>query len=353
MIIFNVIQKEPWYVDAYRSVLGQIELYRRAWAIRQLVLADNQLLKAEWVLYLKEIASAEHSETVPAALRDLGSLKDARTSLLAAKPAYFDPELVASMSSDAGSNRSLTEFDAKIRERALYELRETSRWLKARDADERELNSMVEAFNERAKRENGFASEADFNRQRQRINERIKEFDTRTKSESSRLDRFFRRWTAPVPKIQHVSSIRERAFAPTLADCFVVEGANLPATLDFLIQITFETPPYFLKGEPPDPEDKAASEALAAYDDPEPWEFPALAARVRDMVRAGARRQARDGRRPGSDGRALGVHDPSAAVPGGSRRAPRQGLSRRIAGRAASRRRPGDARPPGSDAPLG
>ena len=89
-----------------------------------------------------------------------------------------------------------------------------------------------------------------------------------------------------MPEITHVSSIRERAFEPTLADCFVVDGAKLPSMVDYLIQITFETLPYFLKDEPPDPEDKAAREALAAYNDPKPWEFPALAGRVRDLVQA-------------------------------------------------------------------
>jgi hypothetical protein len=58
----------------------------------------------------------------------------------------------------------------------------------------------------------------------------------------------------------------------------------LPPVVDFLVQITFETLPYFLKGEPPDPEDKAGREALATYNDSSPWEFPAIADRVRELV---------------------------------------------------------------------
>ena len=110
-------------------------------------------------------------------------------------------------------------------------------------------------------------------------------FDALNTANRSRLNPIIRRWTAPVPELAHVSGIRERAFTATEADCFVAEGQEIPTVLDFLIQITYESAPYFLNGAPPETDDKAAWEALAAYADDAPWEFPAISGRVRDVVR--------------------------------------------------------------------
>ncbi len=300
MIIFNVISGRPWYQEAYQSVRSQIELYRRAWAIRQLAMADLKLLNPEYVELLKDVVNQGPVEPLAAALRDPDSIRDAQKSLLTAKPEYFDRELVNWLIANSGSHRSLAEFDARIREQAVQGLSESSRWLKTRDEDVRALNSLVEAFNRRAKSADGFSSEAEFQLERQRIVERSEQHDARANSESNRLNRIFRRWTAPVPEIAHVSSLRERPFEPTLADCFVVDGVKLPSMVDYLIQITFETLPYFLKDEPPELENKAAREALAAYNDPKPWEFPRSPAAFGSSCRrrwTTSRRWPRTGRR--------------------------------------------------------
>src|SRR5262249_42007241 len=152
--------------------------------------------------------------------------------------------------------------------------------------DERAMNLLVENFKRKADTPGGFSSQAEFDLERQRLIEQGKRFDSRAKDQSERLNQIFRRWTAPMPEIRPVSSIRERTFEPTLGGCFAADGAAAPPAVDFLIQDTFESLPYFLKGLPPDFEDKAARDALAAYNDPKPWEFPAIGQRVRDRVQA-------------------------------------------------------------------
>jgi hypothetical protein len=286
LIIFNVISDEPWYKEAHQAVLNQIELYRRAWAVRQLAMGDLEVLKPEYLEYLKEELGRAGVEPATAALHDPDAMRDPGRSLVTAKPEYFDPELVKWVIADSGPGRSLKEFDASIRERAVQALSEMRRWLRTSADEERAMKVMVEDFNRRAQTEGGFGSEAEFNLVRQQLIEQGKRYDQRAKDESERLDRLFRRWTAPVPRIQPVSSIRERTFEPTFADCFVADGAMPRPAVDFLVQVTFDSPPYFLNGLPPDPDDEAARNALAAYNDPKPWEFPAIGGRVRDMVQA-------------------------------------------------------------------
>ena len=130
MIIFNVIKGEPWYKEAYLSVVNQIELYRRAWAIRQLAMADLELLKPEYVEILKDMVSRGQVEPLTAALREPDAIRDAQSSLLAAKPEYFDRELVGWVTEASRTGHSLEQFDAEIRNRAVEGLSDTSRWLK-------------------------------------------------------------------------------------------------------------------------------------------------------------------------------------------------------------------------------
>jgi hypothetical protein len=286
MIIFHVIEEEPWYKEAYHSVHNQIELYRRAWAIRQLAMGDLKVLKSEYLEYLKEELGRAQGEPATAALHEPDALRDPKRSVVAGKPEYFDPELVKWAIADSGPRRSLQEFDAAIRERAVQELSEPRRWLKTREDDERALNVQAENFKRKAETPGGFRSQLEFDLERQRLIQQGERYDQHAKEQSERLNRIFRRWTAPMPAIQPVSSIRERTFEPTLADCFVADNSTTPRAVDFLIQVTFDSLPYFLNGLPPDIEDKAARDALAAYNDPKPWEFPAIGGRVRDMVQA-------------------------------------------------------------------
>jgi hypothetical protein len=286
LIIFKLIQDLPWYKDAYDAVRNQVELYRRAWAIRQLVLKPLEVLTPEYLEELERTMHRGDRSLLTATLRDPAAIRDPARSPLTVKSAYFDQTLVDGVLSSTGPDRSLDQFDEAFRRVANDALKPSLAWMTSRQARKSELESAVQSFNTRAKSPHGFSSEATFQYERNQLNARIAAFDSQAKSETDRLNQILRRWTMPVPKIAHVSGIRERSFAPTLAECFVTDGAELPPMVEYLIQITFDTLPYFLKGEPPDFEDKAAHDTLAAYDDPKPWEFPSISGRVRDLVQS-------------------------------------------------------------------
>jgi hypothetical protein len=65
------------------------------------------------------------------------------------------------------------------------------------------------------------------------------------------------------------SGVRERPYRLTLEDFFVAESASLPEALDFMLQVAFTSAPNV--------EDKN-------YADAEPWEFPALRAKIHETV---------------------------------------------------------------------
>jgi hypothetical protein len=319
MIIFQLIEDKPWYVDAYIGVLNQVELYRRAWAIRQLVLGPLGVLNPEYVAeverHLKEgatavraadpqapaeaderrsalafLSAATNRDGVVAELtrtaRDLDAITDPARSPLTVKTAYFDPELVADMLAAGGPGRSLDDFDSALRRSALRRLGDLGDWFSSYDLRERTLVARVETF--KARTATPAASREEYNalvQEQTQLKADAERFEAQSKEYRARLDPLLRRWTAPVPKLAHVSGIRERPFTLTETECFVAEGKEMPAVLDFLIQITYDTPPYFLKGVPPPSEDKAAWEALTAYADDAPWEFPEISARVREVVR--------------------------------------------------------------------
>jgi hypothetical protein len=317
MIIFERIQHEPWYVDSYLTVLNQVELYRRAWAIRQSVLGTLGLLRPE---YFKEVERHLKEGAVAVRLADPGGtsdrdelrfmtadtdkngvitaltqtarepdvIRDPSRSPLMAKTAYFDAELIADMLVAGGPGRSLDDFDGAVRKAATERLGDLVDWLKARDERERALLARIESFKARtAKPAADEAAYLALTTEQAQLKMDLEAFETLNKANGARLDLFFRRWTAPVPQLAHVSGIRERAFARTEADCFVAEGQEIPTVLDFLIQITYDSPPYFLKGVPPASEDKAAWEELASFADDAPWEFPEISGRVRECVRKG------------------------------------------------------------------
>jgi hypothetical protein len=319
LIIFHLIEREPWYVNAYLDVLNQVELYRRAWAIRQTVLGalggltPERVKAVQWHLDegalavraadrgpaedrggeespLKFLTAATDKEGViavlTATLRDPGAIRDPARSPLTVKAAYFDEELVADLLAASGPGRSLDEFDAAIRRAALGELGDLADWLRSRDDRERALVAKIDAFKARiakpaTDRDEYLALELE----RMQLKSEWEGFDAAAKANEARLEPFLRRWTAPVPVVAHVSGIRERPFSRTLADCFVPEGNEVPPVLDFLIQITYDSPPYFLKGPPPGAEDRAGWEALSSFADDTPWEFPAITGRVREVVR--------------------------------------------------------------------
>ena len=165
MIVFHLIEHEPWYVDAYLAVLNQVELYRRAWAIRQSVLGPLDVLKPEYVTEverhfnegavavrhadpagadrgeersaLKFMTAATDKDGVVAALtqtaRDPDAISDPSRSPLMLKTAYFDAELIADMLAAGGRGRSLDDFDTAVRMAATRRLGDLPDWIKSRD----------------------------------------------------------------------------------------------------------------------------------------------------------------------------------------------------------------------------
>jgi hypothetical protein len=318
LIIFRLIEHEPWYVDAYVAVLNQVELYRRAWAIRQSVLNSLGTLKPEYAKTIDGYLNVAAVAARPAAPRqgDAGSeeksaiefmsmetdkdgvvaaltstlrnpeaIRDAARSPLTVKTAYFDKELVDDILIAAGPGRSLVDFDDSVRKASFRHLGNLADWLRERDARDRALAAKLDSFKARA--QGPVADRDEYNKlesERVSLKAEYDAYQASEKSNEDRLNRYFRRWTMPVPEVAHVSGIREREFTKTAADCFVPEGAATPDVLDFLIQITYDSAPYFLNGDPPAHDDKAAWQALGAYADEAPWEFPAIAERVRQIV---------------------------------------------------------------------
>jgi hypothetical protein len=185
-----------------------------------------------------------------------------------------------------GPGRSLDDFDAAVRKAAVGRLGDLADWSRSRDERSRALDERIKSFN--ARTATPVSDDAEFRalqKEQNQLKSDVDSFNSLNAANAPRLDLVIRRWTAPVPELAHVSGIRERAFTRTEADCFVAEGREVPAVLDFLIQITYDSPPYFLKGAPPDSEDKAAWEALTAFADDAPWEFPEVSGRVREVVR--------------------------------------------------------------------
>ena len=319
MIIFNLIQDEPWYVQAYLDVLNQVELYRRAWTTRQLVLGRLGVLKAEYVKDIEGNLADKAAAARPAAPRvgkdedeEAGGaiqylrgeadkegivaaltevvrhpevVRDPSRSPLVVKTAYFDEQLVADLLSSIGPDRTLADFDEAIREATLTRLGPLADWLRDRAARERALLSKLDTYKARAAGMIDSEAEARaLEAERLRLKSELEAYEATEKANEALLERILTRWTMPVPEIAHVSGIRERSFSKTAADCFVADGAETPEVLDFLIQVTYESPAYFLKGDPPAREDKPGWQAIQEFSDESPWEFPAIAPRVREVV---------------------------------------------------------------------
>ena len=250
------------------------------------MLGSLDVFKAAYVDVIRRELKGGDVESLIAAARDPNAIRDLGRSPLTTKTAYFDKTLVDTVLQACGHDRSLDEFDESVRRASREELGGLVDWITNRDTRNRAFQDKVQSFNTRAG--HGASDESELRALRQEQTQLIAEDKLRkaeTKSNTDRLDRFIRRWSSPVPKLAHVSGIREKPFSRTPTDCLVSEGKDLPPVLDFLIQITYDTPPYFLNGDPPAYEDKKAWEVLSSYADPSPWEFPAISSQVTAVVR--------------------------------------------------------------------
>ena len=241
---------------------------------------------------------------------------------MTAKPEYFDPSLVRIILKVAGPNATLDHFDAAVRQAALDSLGDSAVWFANRwaawDNAMREKTTAYDRKREEFERAKAAAIRPDpllealrrggalsrdsapgrlpepdgIERLRiliDQVNQLAFELDNLNEEAAPHwavAERCSNRWLCPAPEFQDWSGVREKPFAETLADCFILEGAEAPPMLDFMYQIAFTTPPYFLNGDPPRLDDEAALEELATWTDKEPWEFPAIADKIQQTVRA-------------------------------------------------------------------
>lgn len=234
----------PWRTQEAEAVQGQFMLYERAWALRLGVLADEFAKLGSDAERLKERADNLLRQTgddprgraiVSLALGDPAALSDEGRSVLVAKPEYFDAELVRKILAGV-AGETLDEFDVRVRKACQVELKE------ARDA----AGSL---------------------------------FPGRTS-----VQKVLRRWQTPAPTFTIWSGVREVPFVSTLDDVFPTQEREARPVVDFMIQVAFTSPPYLAEGGPRDTTTADAEEELLARFDKKPWEFPAIAARVREAV---------------------------------------------------------------------
>ena len=150
-IIFDLIEREPWYTGPRRDVEGQLALYRHAWAVRLLALEPMGVLTEDGIAMLKGVTSGEDRALMTESIQTSEALGDPARSLLASKSEYYDPTLVAAILAAAGPGRTLDQFDASLRDQARAALGEvTAQSLARRPRRDQALKAEIEAFNLRA-----------------------------------------------------------------------------------------------------------------------------------------------------------------------------------------------------------
>ena len=226
--------------EAEARVDAQVTLYRFAWVKSQDAL-DGRLTEAniqrpqDEGVYLEMARSPEQEaqlkdRALPALLKP-EDISDPRRSVLAAKPVFFNPELVKLIALCANKNRAPTTEDV--------------------DA--------INNFGGCIKSEVSAATRS---------------------ADSSTL----RRWTAAPPETINWSGVRELPFSIDSQLSFLSPASGTsPAAqlwpLEFMLQTAFPSPPAFLpEGEDP-----------AIYTDQEPWDFPELKGVIAQDVVAGLR----------------------------------------------------------------
>lgn len=85
-------------------------------------------------------------------------------------------------------------------------------------------------------------------------------------------------WLALPPNFEIWSGVREMEFNPDFDAVFVRDGAKVPASLDFMLQVAFTSDPQFGSARVTRDED------VGTYSDTKPWEFPEIRQRIRDTV---------------------------------------------------------------------
>lgn len=293
-----------WRTNAEASVQRQVWLYRFAWAQRILALEPLWPLVGEAADTFRERARQldatirDEQEEFAGLLGDAALYADPGRCVLAAKPAYFDPQVVAWLR-DGLPAVDLASLASAIRSRALatYEAEgETSFEMAAAYAAAHpdaaaDLDRRIAAYNARLRtapwqlpgwraalsgEKEGDAAKPDT---KEAIEAEIKNLELMQKG----LIKMLQSCRFQPPEFVVWSGVRERRLA---ADGPLMPVADTDAKrsedFDFILQVAFESAPYFIGGAPP--ASRQELRELEESSDTDPWQFPAIAERVQAAI---------------------------------------------------------------------
>jgi hypothetical protein len=195
------------------------------------------------------------------ALKDPASIRDKERSPLAAKPEYFDADLVAMIAAAAKPGISPEEFAAAIARAAKD----------GSDALALQSRTAISGLSAKLRME-GVTDNKD-----PRIDQLIK-FSLEGKAYRKALNKA-KGWLYPAPEFERWSGVREREFGVSTDEVFPTE-AQTASPIDFMLQVAFTSPAYFRADE--DKEGESSTET-SSFDE-HPWEFPSIRPRIQEKV---------------------------------------------------------------------
>lgn len=212
----------PKRQQAQRRIEAQGALYEFAWAHRVNAALSRSEYDSEWDTYIKGIIYDERRQKlVQEALSEPELLADPKYSPLTLKKEYFDSTLVDLILKNAKPGSSPADFGQAIQQEAL------SQYTRA-------------AFNESKSRE------------------------------------LSERWARPFPELTTWSGVRENGFESNPASLLILDGSETPNPLDFVLQLSFISPPEFVDDDNQNDSDLSQT-----------WDYPPLRDYIRDRVLAG------------------------------------------------------------------
>jgi hypothetical protein len=242
----------PQRKQAILEVEAQTALYRLAVARRALLVLDHATFQEAGKLFqVKPEALAAERRRAEAALADARLQTLAGLALkqgpvwddpvrcpLRAKPEFFDARLVDALAKTAGKSKEVAGV---------------------LDAMAAALKAGLEA--------QAAAYDRALNRARNAEGEAARE---KAITAVSAAFRNLLRWLNPAPEYILVSGVRELPYHSRLAELLPHEGAESPQPFRFMLQMAFTSAPEYL------PAKEDGEDAVAAYVDDKPWEFPFL-----------------------------------------------------------------------------
>lgn len=293
-----------WRSDAEASVQRQVWLYRFAWAQRVLALEPLWTLLGDsaddFRTRARELDATIRGEAdqFVGLLADAALFADPERCLLAAKPAYFDPEVVAWLRAGLPAT-DLAALGSSIRTRAVaaYEaeggasFETAAAYAVAHPDAAAELDRRIDAYNTslragpwpqlpglRAALEGKKPSEAAGQDTKEAIEAEMKKLESMQQG----LIPTLKRSRLQPPQFVVWSGVRERPAADAPLLPLADADSNRPEAFDFILQVAFESAAYFTGGAPPTSGEELRE--LEQASDPDPWQFPSIAKRVQNAV---------------------------------------------------------------------